>query len=88
MKIRLVFTELGLTEPISRKSGSSAPHKHTYRDNRRGTPGSVETLVRLRERGRRLAIGTTCQIEVQTTKAGTIGICHLVDRILTSEEAG
>lgn len=63
-------------------------YKPSYRGNRRATPGSVETLVRLREHGYRLAIVSDGQIETQAAKAEAIGIRHLVDRIFTSEEGG
>jgi beta-phosphoglucomutase-like phosphatase (HAD superfamily) len=63
-------------------------YKPSYRGNRRATPGSVETLVRLREHGYRLAIVSNGQIEDQAAKAKAIGIRHLVDRIFTSEEGG
>lgn len=49
---------------------------------------SCRNLVRLRENGYRIAVVTNGQIEDQETKAEAIGIRHLVDRILTSEEAG
>ncbi|POR35134.1 Uncharacterized protein TPAR_04682 [Tolypocladium paradoxum] len=92
MKVRLFFTELGLPEPSPRRSGSSVLRTSLRTEeiggNRRATPGSIETLVRLREHGHRLAIVSNGQIEDQEAKAEAIGILHLVDRIFTSEEAG
>ena len=89
MKVRSFFAGLGLTEP-SRDEVKEfrAIYRLAYRENRRATPGSIETLVRLRERGYHLAIVSNGQIGDQTAKAEAIGIRHLVDRIFTSEEAG
>jgi FMN phosphatase YigB (HAD superfamily) len=89
MKVQLFFTELGLPEPSPEEAREfRAIYKPAYRGNRRAIPGSVETLVRLREHGYRLAIVSNGQIEDQVAKAEAIGIRHLVDRIFTSEEAG
>ncbi|KAL6837385.1 HAD-like domain-containing protein [Trichoderma camerunense] len=62
-------------------------YKAVYRKNRRATPGSIEALARLREYGYRIAIITNGQIEGQTAKVKAIGMQHLIDRIITSEEA-
>lgn len=89
MKIHLFFTELGFPEPsLEEVREFHAIYKQIYRENRRATPGSVETPVRLREHGYRLAIITHGQVEDQTAKAEAIGVLHLVDRIFASEEAG
>ncbi|KAL4781731.1 HAD-like domain-containing protein [Aspergillus varians] len=89
LNVQLFFAALGLPElrpeEIVRFCGI---YKPAYRSNRRATPGAVEALVRLRESGYRLAIVSNGQIDDQTTKAEAIGICHLVDAIFTSEEAG
>ena len=89
VSVRSFFTELGLAEPsLNEVDEFLASYKPAYRSNRRATPGSVETLVRLRENGYLLAIVTSGQTEIQSAKAEVIGIRHLVDRIFTSEEAG
>ena len=89
VKIRLFFTELGLPDPSFEEAKDfCAVHRQAYRRNRKATPGSIETLVRLREYGHRLAIVTNGQVRVQEEKAKAIGVSHLVDRIFTSEELG
>ncbi|WQF77254.1 Putative HAD superfamily, haloacid dehalogenase-like hydrolase [Colletotrichum destructivum] len=45
-------------------------------------------LVRLREHGFRLGIVTNGQLKDQLEKSDAIGVHHLVDNIITSEEAG
>src|SRR5579862_8638622 len=89
VKVQLFFTELGLPEPSPEEVKEfRAVYDPAYERNRRATPGSVETLVRLREHGYRLAIISNGQIEYHAIKAEVIGIRHLIDRIFTSEEAG
>jgi HAD superfamily hydrolase (TIGR01549 family) len=89
MKVQLFFTDLGLPGPSAEEAREfRATYQPEYRENRRATPGSIETLVRLREHGYRLAIISNGQIEDQADKAEAINIRHLVDRIFTSEEAG
>ncbi|KAH8912842.1 HAD-like protein [Coniochaeta sp. PMI_546] len=89
LKVRLFLTELGLPEPTPEEiTEFRAVYKPAYRASRRATPGSIETLVRLRDAGYRLAIVTNGQKEDQAAKAERIGVLHLVDRIFTSEEAG
>lgn len=88
-KVRLFFTDLGLEEPtVEDISHFRAIYKPAYRENRRATPGSIETLCRLREHGYPVAILTNGQIKDQEAKAEFIGVRHLVDHIITSEEAG
>lgn len=65
-----------------------AIYKPAYRANWRATPGAVETLVRLRQHSYRLAIVSNGQIADQEAKTEAIEICHLIDCIFTSEEAG
>lgn len=65
-----------------------AIYKSAYCENRRATPGSIETLVYLREHGYRLAIITNGQMEDQVAKAKAIEVFDLVDRLFTSEEVG
>lgn len=89
IKVRSFFTELGLTEPsLFEVNKFRTVYKPAYRSNQRATPGSIETLVRLRENGYLLTIISNGQIEEQAAKAEVIGVRHLVDRIFTSEEAG
>ncbi|KAF4968557.1 hypothetical protein FSARC_4072 [Fusarium sarcochroum] len=88
-KVKLFFGALGLPEPtLEDIKNFRAIYKPVYRANRRATPGSVETLARLRENGYQTAIITNGQVEDQSAKAKAIEIHHLVDRIITSEEAG
>ncbi|KAL6829664.1 HAD-like domain-containing protein [Trichoderma sp. SZMC 28015] len=88
-KIHLFFSSLGLPEhSLGEVQKFRDTYKTVYRKNRRATPGSIEALVRLREYGYRIAIITNGQVEDQTAKAKAIGIHHLIDRIITSEEAG
>jgi putative hydrolase of the HAD superfamily len=89
MKVQIFYKGLGLRQPnLEEMKEFRAVYKDAYRKNRRATPGSVETLVRLRESGYRIAIVSNGQTEDQTAKAEAIGIRHLVDSIITSEEAG
>jgi putative hydrolase of the HAD superfamily len=88
-KIHLFFASLGLPEPsLDEVQEFRDAYKAVYRENRRATPGSIEALVRLREHGYRIAIITNGQVEDQAAKAKAIGILHLTDRIITSEETG
>ncbi|KAH6954710.1 HAD-like domain-containing protein [Fusarium avenaceum] len=88
-KIHLFFAALDLPEPsLDEVREFRDAYKAVYRANRRATPGSIETLARLREHGYRIAIITNGQIEDQIAKAEAIGIRHLIERIITSEEAG
>lgn len=88
-KIHLFFAALGLSEPsLEEVKEFRAAYKAVYRENRRATPGSIEALTRLREHGYRIAIVTNRQLEGQAAKAKAIGIFHLTDRIIISEETG
>lgn len=88
-EIRLFFTELGLPEPSTEGiKGFRDIYKPVYRENRRATPGSIETLSRLRELGYQIAIISNGQIQDQEAKADAIGVRHLVDRVITSEGTG
>lgn len=88
-KIHLFFSSLGLPEPsLDEVQKFRDTYKAVYRKNRRATPGSIEALARLREHGYRIAIITNGQVEDQTAKVKAIGVHHLIDRIITSEEAG
>lgn len=89
LKVQIFYEGLGLPQPnLEDIKEFRSIYKNAYRKNRRATPGAVETLVRLRESGYRIAIVTNGQTEDQTAKTEAIGIRHLVDRIVTSEEAG
>ncbi|KAL7948348.1 HAD-like domain-containing protein [Trichoderma barbatum] len=88
-KIHLFFASLGLPKPsLDEVQEFRDAYKAVYRENRRATPGSIEALARLREHGYRIAIITNGQVEDQAAKAKAIGILHLIDRIITSEETG
>ncbi|KAF4448570.1 had-superfamily subfamily variant 1 [Fusarium austroafricanum] len=88
-KIKHFSDALGFEEPDAETIEEiRAIYKAAYLANRRATPGSIELLCRLREHGYRTAIITNGEIKEQTNKAKAIGIYHLVDRIITSEEVG
>ncbi|KAM0208988.1 hypothetical protein ACHAPQ_011996 [Fusarium lateritium] len=88
-KIHLFFAALDLPKPsLDEVREFRDAYKAVYRANRRATPGSIEALARLREHRYRIAIITNGQIEDQAAKAEAIGIQHLIERIITSEEAG
>ncbi|KAK8091026.1 haloacid dehalogenase- type II [Apiospora phragmitis] len=88
-KVQTFFTDLGLAEPsLEQVKGFRAVYKPAYREARSATPGSVETLSRLRANGYSLAILTNGQTEDQTAKAEAIGVRHLVHHLITSEEVG
>ncbi|PNP46768.1 hypothetical protein TGAMA5MH_01720 [Trichoderma gamsii] len=88
-KIHLFFKSLGLPKPsLDEVQKVRDAYRAVYGANRRSTAGSVETLVRLREHGYRIGIIINGQIQDQTEKAKAIGILHLTDRIITSDEAG
>lgn len=63
-------------------------YRKAYRDNRRATPGSRETLRFLRGHGCKLAILTNGRTEEQSAKAEFIGVLQLVDHIIASEQVG
>ncbi|KAF9772832.1 hypothetical protein IL306_009431 [Fusarium sp. DS 682] len=87
-KVKLFFQALRLPEPTAQDiKGFRETYKPVYRQNRRATPGSIETLARLRENGYRVGIITNGQTRDQTDKAKAIGIYHLIDCVITSEEA-
>ncbi|OBR14897.1 Had-superfamily subfamily variant 1 [Colletotrichum higginsianum IMI 349063] len=88
-KIRLFFNEVGLPEPTAQQiTEFRNVYKPAYQKSRRATPDSVEMLIRLREHGFRLGIVTNGQLKDQLEKSDAIGVRHLVDNIITSEEAG
>ncbi|RGP79432.1 had-superfamily subfamily variant 1 [Fusarium longipes] len=88
-KLKILFESLNLPEPTPQDVDAFRTiYQPVYRSSRRATSGSIETLTRLRERGFSIAILTNGQIEDQSAKAKAIGVHHLVDRIITSEEAG
>lgn len=60
----------------------------TLLDAARPTSGAAETLAALRERGIRIGIGTDMTARLQFVKLERLGLLHLVDFLVTSEEAG
>ena len=88
-KVKLFFQKLNLAVP-----DDSVIHEFlelyetAYQEDRRATPGSIETLVRLREHGYKLGVVTNGQMSDQAAKMEAIGIDGLVDIIVTSEEVG
>lgn len=88
-KIELFFAKLGFKSPsVNQIIHFLATYKRAYRGTRRATLESVETLVRLRENNYRIAIVTNGEVDDQTCKAKDIGVFHLVDAVITSEQAG
>jgi putative hydrolase of the HAD superfamily len=88
-KVKLFFVAMGLHGPVASDIRRFREiYDAAYLESRRATPGSIETLVRLRENGYRSAIVSNGQIEDQRIKAEIIGVRHLVDGVYTSEEAG
>jgi HAD superfamily hydrolase (TIGR01549 family) len=88
-KIKSFFTELELPEPSVEEIGRfRQKYREAYQANRRATTGSIETLIRLKEAGYKLAIVTNGPIKEQNDKAEAIGVSELVDRVFTSEEVG
>ncbi|KAI3556763.1 hypothetical protein CABS01_00824 [Colletotrichum abscissum] len=88
-KIRLFVQGLGLDVPDDAKIAELRDiYRPAYRGSRRATPGSIETLVWLRKKGVCLGIITNGQAKDQLEKATAIGVQHLVDYMITSEEAG
>ncbi|KAB5540442.1 HAD-like domain-containing protein [Coniochaeta sp. 2T2.1] len=87
LKVGLFFTSLGISTPPTVQEFRSI-YKPVYRASSRATPGAIETLIRLRERGYRLAIVTNGQTEEQQAKAEAIGVLGLVERVFTSQGLG
>ncbi|KAF5531481.1 hypothetical protein FNAPI_13241 [Fusarium napiforme] len=88
-KVNLFFRLLGLPELDN--DGVAlfrSVYKEGYRMNRTAMPGSIETLEDLRHKGYRTAIITNGPTESQIAKAKDIGVFDLVERVITSEEAG
>ncbi|RBR23936.1 uncharacterized protein FIESC28_03246 [Fusarium coffeatum] len=88
-KLKLLYKYLGMPEPTDDDMESFTNiYRPTYRSCRRATPGSIETLVKLRDLGYRIGIITNGQTEHQIDKAKDIGVYDLVERIIASEEVG
>jgi putative hydrolase of the HAD superfamily len=65
-----------------------ATYEGAYMSDRRASPGVVDMLVRLRERGYATAILTNGDAVTQEEKCRAIGIRHLCGPLLTSKEFG
>ena len=88
-KVRHFFAQARLERPTTTQVEQfRAIYKPAYHNAGRATPGSIETLVRLREHGFRIGIVTNGKTHDQTTKARDIGVLPLVDAIVTAEETG
>ncbi|KAK1241349.1 hypothetical protein MKX08_001323 [Trichoderma sp. CBMAI-0020] len=88
-KIHLFFASLDLPAPgLEQGQQFINAYWTVYRANRRPTLGSIEVLVRLRENGYSIGIITDGGVQEQREKAEAIGVLHLTDRIITSEQAG
>lgn len=89
LKYELFFKKLGLVPRTEKEIFQMREiYDEAYMKDRRATPGSVETLVRLSENGYRSGIITNGQKTDQVIKAGVIGVLALVNGVLTSEEVG
>jgi putative hydrolase of the HAD superfamily len=85
-KIDIFFQKLGLPIPSSNIAKSiRSIYEESYQSDRRATPGSVETLVRLQENGYTLGILSNGQQKDQEIKAESIGVRILVEAVFTSE---
>nr|RBQ94401.1 hypothetical protein FVER53263_21121 [Fusarium verticillioides] len=88
-KVKLFFKSLDLEEPDSECIACfRSVYKRIYRTNREATPGSIQTLRRLRDNGYRTAIITNGPTGSQIEKAKAIGVFDLVECLIASEEAG
>ncbi len=88
-KVRIFFENLSLPAPGSEGVDAFlASYDEVYFQDRRATPGSVETLVRLNEHGFKIGVVTNGQTRDQTEKMEAIGIAHLIDALVTSEQIG
>jgi putative hydrolase of the HAD superfamily len=63
-------------------------YDEAYCSHRRATPGSVETLTRLRDDGMDLAILTNGKQAVQEDKLRMLGLEWMIPNLLTAERAG
>ncbi|RFN41776.1 had-superfamily subfamily variant 1, partial [Fusarium flagelliforme] len=88
-KFKLLYKYLGMPELTDDDMESfKNTYKPTHRSCRRATPGSIETLVKLRDLGYRIGIITNGPTNGQIRKVKGIGAYDLVERIITSEEVG
>jgi putative hydrolase of the HAD superfamily len=88
-KVNLFFGLLGLPEPDNDGVARfRSVYKEGYRMSRKAMPGSIEVLRNLRQKGYRTAIITNGPTESQIAKAKDTGVFDLVERVITSEEAG
>lgn len=88
-KVRLFFENLSLPVPGSDDIDTFLnSYNEVYFRDRRATPGSIETLVRLNEHGFRLGVVTNGQTKDQIEKMQAIGVAHLIDALVTSEQVG
>lgn len=88
-KVRLFFQNLSFPIPGEEDINIFLDsYSAVYLRNRRATPGTVETLVRLSEHGFKIGVVTNGQTNDQREKMEAIGIAHLIDATFTSEEVG
>jgi putative hydrolase of the HAD superfamily len=89
VKFRSFYAELNLPESNQdRINEFKSVYQAAYRSSRRATPGSIETLIELKQACYKLAIVTNGQTVDQLEKAEAIGVAKLVYRIFTSQEVG
>lgn len=88
-KVKLFYEKLGL--PILDEAAVKAflkLQKKTYQEDLRATPGSIETLIWLRENAYKIGVVTNGQEEEQMQKLKRIGVLDLVDAVIISGEVG
>ncbi|KAM0545763.1 hypothetical protein ACHAPJ_011187 [Fusarium lateritium] len=88
-KVRSFYTLISLPQPsLEEIKEFRATYRAAYRKMRKATEGSIETLTQLRAHGYKIGIITNGGIQNQTDKVKAIGLEHLIDHIIISEEVG
>lgn len=87
-KVKYFFENFSLSIKDEEIDRFLSVYDKAYMGDRRATPGSVETLVRLREHGYKIGIVTNGQEEDQQLKLEAIGIHKLFDTLFTSQLVG
>ncbi|MDA1292328.1 MAG: HAD-IA family hydrolase [bacterium] len=88
-KMELFFRSLGMnTVSASDITRFTSAYEDAYMHDRRATPGTIETLVRLRESGYPIGVVTNGIQSEQEEKIQRIGASTLIDVLLSSEKAG
>ena len=74
--------------PIAFAPGMSDCYWTTFLKALEPTPGVREALIRLKEAGARIGVGTNMTADLQFEKLRLLGLARVVDFLVTSEEAG